>query len=549
MKWEKLETHGGPGKRWGHTCNAVRGGQLLYIFGGYGEDNTQTNKVHVYDTTTRTWSEPDMQGELPVPRDSHSCTTVGDKLFVFGGTDGKAPLKDLHILETSTNTWITPYVRGEGPEAREGHSAALIGKRVFIFGGCGKSFDTLVEEYFDDLYILNTETMVWKRVATTGIPPSKRNSHTCVSWTNKIIVIGGEDTQNYYLSDIQMLDTDTLTWTKLVTNGEMLPPRAGHTTIALGKNLFVFGGFTDAEDLYDDLYMFDLESFKWTKVMTVGVGPSARFSMAGSTLHPQHGGVLIFMGGCNKSLEALDDMFYLHTGVVVENERDERKLEKLSLRKQLRLKSQEQQTVNPVCDSPMICMETSSDANKHMTMPTYTQISPNRDNIYLNEYHNANGKRTFQAKVTKNITNCYTIETVIDGKPLRGVLFSNNVGSKNPAADDLRRKRVVVDGGEKDFEHVMMDTPRSPEHQTPGATSAASDMKTPAASNVSPSHEVSGGRKSSLDMNLMNASNAAEDTANSIPNHEDQPQPLTTEEHGLLTPPTHQVITGVAHGQ
>ncbi|XP_076902562.1 uncharacterized protein LOC143557357 [Bidens hawaiensis] len=530
MRWEKLEIeNGGPGKRWGHTCNAVRGGQLLYVFGGYGEDNTQTNQVHLYNTTKRTWSELEMQGALPVPRDSHSCTAIGDKLFVFGGTDGNVPLKDLHILETSTNTWMTPSVRGEGPEAREGHSAAAIGKRLFIFGGCGKSSDTLVEEYFDDLYILNTETMVWKRVATMGIPPAKRNSHTCVSWSNKIIVIGGEDTQNYYLSDVQMLDTDTLTWTKLVTNGEPLPPRAGHTTIALGKNLFVFGGFTDAEDLFDDLYMFDLETFKWTKIMTVGVGPSARFSMAGSTLHPHNGGVLIFMGGCNKSLEALDDMFYLHTGLVIENARDERKLEKLSLRKQLRLKSQEHQAVNPVCDSPM---ETNFNANKHMPMPTRTHFSPNGQNIYLNEYHNANGKRTFQAKVTKGMTNCYTIETIIDGKPLRGVLFSNNLGSKKPAADDLRRKRVVVEDVKKDFENVMMDNTRSPEHQTPGATSAASDVKTPATSNVSPSHEVSGDRKSSLELNTMNTSTAAEDTANSIPNHEGHPK---LEEHDPLT--------------
>ncbi|KAI7753911.1 hypothetical protein M8C21_011987, partial [Ambrosia artemisiifolia] len=436
--WEQLDTHnGGPGKRWGHTCNAVRGGQLLYIFGGYGEDNTQTNKVHLQ--------------ELGV-----NLKCKGHCLCLEIAT--AAPR-----LVTATNTWMTPLVRGEGPEAREGHSAAVIGKRLFIFGGSGKSVDTLIEEYFDDLYILNTETMVWKRVATTGIPPSKRNSHTCVSWTNKIIVIGGEDTQNYYLSDVQMLDTDTLTWTKLVTNGEPLPPRAGHTTIALGKNLFVFGG------------------------------------------------------------------------LVIENERDERKLEKLSLRKKLRLKSQEQQNVNPVCDSPMSSMS--------MPTHTHTQFSPNGQNIYLNECHNANGKRTFQAKVTKSITNCYTIETVIDGKPLRGVLFSNNLGSKKPAADDLRRKRVVVDGGKKSFEHVMMDTTRSPEHQTPGANSAASDMKTPATSNVSPSHEVSGGRKSSLELNMTNTSTAAEDTANSIPNHDDQPQ---TEEHRPSSPLTQQVITRVA---
>lgn len=57
---------------------------------------------------------------------------------------------------TASNTWISPNIRGEGPEAREGHSAALIGKRLFIFGGCGKSSNSSDEEYFDDLYILNT---------------------------------------------------------------------------------------------------------------------------------------------------------------------------------------------------------------------------------------------------------------------------------------------------------------------------------------------------------------------------------------------------------
>lgn len=60
-------------------------------------------------------------------------------------------------------------------------------------------------------------------------------------------------------------------------------------------------------------------------------------------------------------------------GLVIENERDDRKLEKLSLRKQLRLKSQEHQAVNPVGDTPM---ETNSNANKHMAMPTHTHFSP-----------------------------------------------------------------------------------------------------------------------------------------------------------------------------
>lgn len=43
-----------------------------------------------------------------------------------------------------------------------------------------------------------------------------------------------------------------------MTLGQKLPPRAGHSTVALGKNLFVFGGFTDERNLYDDLHMLNL---------------------------------------------------------------------------------------------------------------------------------------------------------------------------------------------------------------------------------------------------------------------------------------------------
>ncbi|KAL0421939.1 UNVERIFIED_CONTAM: hypothetical protein Slati_3216800 [Sesamum latifolium] len=276
------------------------------------------------------WSEPVMKGTAPTPRDSHSCTTVGDNLFVFGGTDGRRPLNDLHILDTSSNTWILPSVRGNGPEPREGHSAALIGKRLFIFGGCGKSVNS--EIYYDDLYILNTETFSWKRVVPSGTPPSKRDSHTCSSWKNKIIVIGGEDSCNNYLSDVHILDADE-------------------------------------QNLYDDVYMLDIENASWTKIIAIGEGPSGRFSMAGESLDPQVGGVLVFIGGCNKNLEALDDICYLHTGFSREIERDEKRIEKLSLRKQLKLKCQEQRTVTPAYEKSPFGVEHEQDTTVYQPMP------------------------------------------------------------------------------------------------------------------------------------------------------------------------------------
>lgn len=51
--------------------------------------------------------------------------------------------------------------------------------------------------------------------------------------------------------------------------------------------------------------------------MAIGEGPSARFSVAGVALDPHMQGILVFIGGCNRNLEALDDMYYLHTGYFV----------------------------------------------------------------------------------------------------------------------------------------------------------------------------------------------------------------------------------------
>lgn len=44
--------------------------------------------------------------------------------------------------------------------------------------------------------------------------------------------------------------------------------------------------------------------------------PSARFSCAAVCLDPYKAGSFFFVGGCNKNLEALDDIYYLHTGLL-----------------------------------------------------------------------------------------------------------------------------------------------------------------------------------------------------------------------------------------
>ncbi|MCO5577092.1 hypothetical protein L7F22_030914 [Adiantum nelumboides] len=367
----------------------------------------------------QTWSKPMVKGTAPSPRDSHSCTTVGTSLYVFGGTDGKTPLKDLYILDTTTNTWSRPQVGGNGPAPREGHSAALIGHILFIFGGCGKTADESEEIYFNDLYMLDTVKLHWTRASTKGTAPAPRDSHTCSAWNNKLVVLGGEDASDSYLSDVHVLDTDVMEWKEIYASGDMLMPRAGHATVAVGKYVFVFGGFTDDRKLYDDLNMLNLETGLWTKVTTTGGGPSARFSVAGDCVDVKSG-VLVFIGGCNANLEALDDMYYLDTELQAEKGQDERG-EKYSLRKELKRKQQENQIV---IKSPEMEKEATVELKPRIVAAPILPAPPGVGFYELKPVE----EKIFEAKITDVFHYGYTIESNIDGKPLRGLLFSYKPG-------------------------------------------------------------------------------------------------------------------------
>ncbi|XP_020242017.1 tip elongation aberrant protein 1-like isoform X3 [Asparagus officinalis] len=365
---------------------------------------------NVFDTAKKTWSKPLMKGAPPSPRDSHSCTTVGNRLFVFGGTDGTTPLKDLHVLDTSCNTWIVPAVSGEGPDAREGHSATLVDKRLFIFGGCGKSSDTHQELYFNDLYILDTEALVWKQVNTSG---------------------------------------------------QMLAPRAGHTTVLVGSCLFVFGGFTDSRNLYDDLHVLNVGTSTWSRVVTTNKGPSARFSVAGDCLDEQSG-IIAFIGGCNRHLEALDDMYYLHTSMKREN----------GLTEQMQDKSSGRRVFNMCPENNLPAKEPEKNNNVNMqglksdpSPFTPLQTQTNESNLSASPISGDSSsalKVPFEATITEENQHGYSIETIIDGKLFRGVVFSSTAlpyqdGRNYPKK---RRMRKGYEGIKLSEHQPLSNTPR-----------------------------------------------------------------------------------------
>ena len=80
------------------------------------------------------------QGTPPSPRDSHTATRVGNRMFVIGGWDEHRVYGDVHVLELDSMRWIQPHTDvPQGalyPRRLVYHSAvAAASNCIFVFGG------------------------------------------------------------------------------------------------------------------------------------------------------------------------------------------------------------------------------------------------------------------------------------------------------------------------------------------------------------------------------------------------------------------------------
>lgn len=83
-------------------------------------------------TTPATWVPIDAGGSLPQPRSFHTCTTIGNRIVLFGGINREnVHLNDLHVFDAEARVWFQPAVQGAIPP-RGFHSAVLHEKTLFV---------------------------------------------------------------------------------------------------------------------------------------------------------------------------------------------------------------------------------------------------------------------------------------------------------------------------------------------------------------------------------------------------------------------------------
>jgi hypothetical protein len=91
-----------PPRRRAHTT--VHYHNWLVVFGG-GNGQTALNDIwalDISDPKRLTWEEWKTKGDPPARKGYHTANLVGDKMIVFGGSDGHASFADVHVLDLGT---------------------------------------------------------------------------------------------------------------------------------------------------------------------------------------------------------------------------------------------------------------------------------------------------------------------------------------------------------------------------------------------------------------------------------------------------------------
>jgi hypothetical protein len=114
-------------------------------------------------------------------------------LVLFGGADrGQGHFNDTALLSRKRRYWRKRETNGDIPTPRSGHAAVCYGKFMLLFGG----IDFTEEAAYNDSYVLDLETLVWKYVGEAGAEIPARNSHSLAivrnnEGINHIVIFGG----------------------------------------------------------------------------------------------------------------------------------------------------------------------------------------------------------------------------------------------------------------------------------------------------------------------------------------------------------------------
>ena len=89
-----------------------------------------------------------------------------------------------------------------------------------------------------------------------------------------MFIFGGKGPRDTNYKDVYYLDLVNWVWVDTVSTGPA--SRFYHASELVGKKIVVHGGWNGTE-VFDDIWIFNTDTFAWMQPRTAGFAPSARY--------------------------------------------------------------------------------------------------------------------------------------------------------------------------------------------------------------------------------------------------------------------------------
>ncbi|KAI3701954.1 hypothetical protein L6452_27470 [Arctium lappa] len=256
-----------PKPRYEHAAAVID--NRMYIFGG-NHNGRYLSDLQALDLHKWEWSKIEVKenSEAPLkvaPCAGHSLIAwEGNKLITIAGhTKDPSELIQVKAFDLQTYTWSTMKTYGKPPVSRGGQSVTVVGTSLVIFGGQDANRTLL-----NDLHILDLETMTWDEIDTLGVSPSPRSDHAAAVHADRYLLIFGGGTHSTCFNDLHVLDMQTMEWSRPTQQGKIPSPRAGHAGVTIGENWFIVGG-GDNKSGVSETVVLNISTLAWSVVTTV----------------------------------------------------------------------------------------------------------------------------------------------------------------------------------------------------------------------------------------------------------------------------------------
>ena len=233
-----------PEPRRNHTAELL-GGQML-IYGGISNTNEILNDCYLLNLNPLKWVPATISRFTPGPKVyGHSSSTVIPNeilnshkfsiysypelepgkvnnlikekgIYIFGGKSKEEGglSNQLWILITGKKPleWVQPQTKGKAPSPRYFHSQSYYEKGNILIIHGGRNDAMSESSALNDTYVFDLENFDWLKVELysqlRGFKVLNRCGHQSVVYSNKLIIVGGMNNNNYLGSSLLIVNLD-----------------------------------------------------------------------------------------------------------------------------------------------------------------------------------------------------------------------------------------------------------------------------------------------------------------------------------------------------